>query len=121
MAEDRYLTAAQENGTVHISEEVIASIVAMAVLETDGVRGLGTEHGPGQPERLGRRGLGRHIHLSFGEESVSIACDVTLLFGYSVIETAQTIQERVTTAVESMTGCKVLGVDVNVCGIALPK
>lgn len=122
MAENReYLSAAQKGGVIHISEEVIVSIAAMAVMEVDGVYGVGTNPAPELSERLGKRGLGRSIRLAFEKENVTIACDVTLLFGYSVIEVAKNIQEQVTAAVESMTGCKVQGVDVNICGITLPK
>lgn len=120
MAENReYLTAAQKGGTVHISEDVIASIVVMAATEVDGVYGIGGS--PAEADRRGKRNPGRSVRLTFEEENVTIACDVTLLFGYSVVDTAKSIQERVSTAVESMTGCKVQGVDVNVCGITLPK
>jgi len=120
MAENReYLTCAKENGAVHISEEVIASIVSMAVSEVDGVCGLGTN--ADSAGRNGRRNLGRSVRLNFGEETVSVACDLMLLYGYSVVNVAKAVQERVATAVESMTGCKVLGVDVNVCGITLPQ
>ena len=122
MAENReYLAAAQKGGVIHISEEVIVSIAAMAVMEVEGVYGVGPNPAPDLTDRLSKRGLGKSIRLAFEEESVTIACDVTLLFGYSVIEVAKKIQEQVTTAVASMTGCKVQGVDVNVCGITLPK
>ncbi len=120
MADNReYLSVAQENGAVHISEEVIGAIVAMAVLETEGVYGLGPNGD--STDKLGRKSLGRSIRLAFGEESVTVACDVTLLFGYSVIDAAKSAQEHVATAIESMTGCKVLGVDVTVSAITLPK
>lgn len=122
MAENReYLSAAQKGGVIHISEEVIVSIAAMAVMEVDGVYGVGPNPAPERTGCPGKRGLGKSIRLSFSEESVTITCDVTLLFGYSVIEAAKAIQEQVSAAVTAMTGCKVQGVDVNVCGITLPK
>ena len=122
MAENReYLSTAQKGGVIHISEEVIASIAAMAVMEVEGVYGIGSSAAPEMSERLGKRGPGRSVRLAFEKENVTIGCDVTLLFGYSVIEVAKKIQEQVTAAVESMAGCKVQGVDVNICGITLPK
>lgn len=122
MAENReYLSAARKGGVIHISEEVIVSIAAMAVMEAEGVYGVGANPSPEVSDRLGKRSLGRSIRLTCEEDVVTIACDVTLLFGYSVIEVAKKIQEQVTTAVASMTGCKVQGVDVNICGITLPK
>lgn len=84
MAENReYLSAAQKGGVIHISEEVIVSIAAMAVMEVEGVYGVGPNPAPDLTDRLSKRGLGKSIRLAFEEESVTIACDVTLLFGYS--------------------------------------
>lgn len=43
MAENReYYTQNAENGTVQISEDVVASVAAAAILETEGVCGLST-------------------------------------------------------------------------------
>ena len=40
------------------------------------------------------------------------------IYGQSVVTVASAIQEAVSSAVESMTGIKVVEVNVNVCGIA---
>ena len=46
--------------------------------------------------------------------------DVNILaeYGQSVVSAASAVQSAVTVALESMTGCKVNTVNVNVCGIA---
>ena len=36
----RYITHEQENGSVMISEDVIADIIARAIIEVEGVEGL---------------------------------------------------------------------------------
>ena len=40
-----YFTKDVENGTIQISEEVVASVAAMAVLEVEGVCGLASNLG----------------------------------------------------------------------------
>ena len=44
-----YVAKTDENGSVTISEEVIASIASIAALEIDGVAALGTSTPPPQP------------------------------------------------------------------------
>ena len=49
--------------------------------------------------------------------SVSIDCSLMIRFGYSVVEVGAAVQQAITTNVEAVTGVKVVGVNVNVCGI----
>ena len=122
MSENKdYLSAIQENGSIHISEEVIASIAALAASEVEGVCGLSANFGSDIAELIGKKNLGRGVKITISGDTVAIDCYVVALFGYSVIDIAKNVQERVTTAVESMTGATVSGVNVDICGITLPK
>ena len=116
-----YLSAVQENGSIHISEEVIASIAALAANEVEGVCGLSANLGSDIAELMGKKNLGKGVKLSFNDDTISIDCYVVALYGYSVIDIAKNVQEKVTTAVESMTGRTVRSVNVDICGITLPK
>ena len=94
MAEkNEYFTQKLENGTLQISEDVVASVAAAAVLEVEGVCGL----------------------------SSKIECDVVAKFGQSVFSLAKTVQDAVKSSVESVAGLTVAQVNVNICGIAMPK
>lgn len=116
-----YLSAEQENGSIHISEEVIASIAALAANEVDGVCGLSANIGSDIAEMLGKKNLGKGVKIVFNDDMIAIDCYVVILYGYSVIEVAKNIQDSVTAAVESMTGRQVRSVNVDVCGITLPR
>ena len=116
-----YLSMIQENGSIHISEDVIASIAALAANEVEGVCGLSARKGSDIAELLGKKNLGRGVKISFSEDRILVDCYVVALYGYSVIDIAKSVQERVTTAVESMTGTKVEHVNVDICGITLPR
>lgn len=104
----RYITQVQENGNVMISEDVVSTIVAHAAEEVEGVDAL-----------VAKKSWGKSIKILIAEENdLTIDCNVTVKFGYSVVDVARNVQEAVTTAVESMTGTKVRETNVNVCGIA---
>ena len=114
----QYITQVQENGNVMISEDVIATIVSSAVAEVDGVAALSTKVGADIAELIGKNlGKGMKIHIS-EDNSLTIDCNVTVKYGYAVVDVAQAVQQAVSGAVESMTGVEVNQVNVNICGIA---
>lgn len=119
MAENKqYITQAQENGSVMISEDVISTIVENAVVDVEGVVGLSTKPGADIAEIIGKKSWGKGLKINISEtEELAIDCNVVIAYGQSVVTVAKAVQEAVTGAVESMTGIKVSGVNVNVCGI----
>ena len=123
MAETKeYYTQAMENGSIQISEDVIAAVAAAAALETEGVSSLSTNLGSDIAEMLGMKNAGKGITLTAGKEgSVCLECDIVASFGVSVFELAKNVQDAVKSSVESVTGLTVAQVNVNVCGIALPR
>ena len=121
MAESKqYITQNQENGTVQISEDVIISIVIVAVGETEGVAGFSARLGSDIAEILGRKNWGKGVKLTITEDDrLYIECNIVATYGYAVVNVAKAVQENVTSAVESMTGMQVTEVNVNVCGITV--
>ena len=123
MAENKeYFTQEMENGSIQISEDVVASVTGMAVLEVEGVCGLSSTIGTDIAEMLGMKTMARGIRLTpMKDGAVKIECDVVAKFGQSVFSLAKTVQDAVKTSVESITGLAVAQVNVNICGIAMPK
>ncbi len=119
MADNReYITQVQDNGTVQISEDVIATIALNALGENEGFAGLNTKPGADIMDLIGKRGWGKGIKVTITEDDqLYIDCNICIYYGYSVMGVAKNIQDSVASAVESTTGVKVLGVNVNVCGI----
>ena len=123
MAENKeYYTQEMENGSIQISEDVVASVTGMAVLEVEGVCGLSSSIGTDIAEMLGMKTLSKGVRLSTTETgALRIDCDVVSKFGQNIFELAKNVQDNVKSSVESVTGLRVAEVNVTVCGIALPK
>ena len=119
MAENKqYITQLQENGSVMISEEVISTIVEHAVLDVEGIVSLSVKPGADIAEIIGKKSWAKGLKINISEnDELSIDCNVVIAYGQSVVTVAKAVQEAVTGAIESMTGVKVSGVNVNVCGI----
>ena len=119
MAENKqYITHAQENGTVMISEDVIVTIVVQCVSEVEGVVSMSVKPGSDIVELLGKKSWGKGVRVALGQNNdLNIDCNVVLAYGQSVVSVAAAVQTAVTSAVESMAGVKVSAVNVNICGI----
>ncbi len=120
MAENKqYITQIQDNGSVMISEEVIATIVAHAIKDVEGIVGLSTKPGADLAEIIGKKNWGKGIKAVIAEDdSVTVDCNVIIAYGQCVVSVAANAQTAVAGALEAMTGVKVSAVNVNVCGIA---
>ena len=114
----QYILQIQENGSVMIFEDVITTIVIHAVEEVEGVVGLNAKPGADIIEMIGKKGWGKGLKVSIGEEdALTIDCNINVAYGQSVVSVANAVQESVTNALESMAGVKIAAVNVNVCGI----
>ncbi|HIQ68950.1 MAG TPA: Asp23/Gls24 family envelope stress response protein [Candidatus Avoscillospira stercorigallinarum] len=118
-----YVSQTLEHGAIHISEEVIATIAALAVQDVEGVYGLNTTLSSSELSKLAKRAQqGKGIRLVISEDDeISVDCYIVVLYGHSVVDVAKAVQETVTSAVESTTGRKVKNVNVNISGITLPR
>ena len=119
MAENKqYITQVQDNGTVMISEDVIAAIVAHAACEVEGVVGLATKPGADIADLIGKKSWAKGLKILVAEDnSVSVDCNIIVSYGQSVVAVAQAVQEAVTNALETMGGLVISKVNVNICGI----
>ena len=114
----QYITQIQENGNVMISEDVVATIVAHALAEVEGVGSLGVKPGVSLADFGTKKNWCKGMKILIAEDNtITIDCGIMVSYGYGVVEVAKEIQAAVTNAVESTTGAKVTNVNVNVCGI----
>ncbi len=117
MSENKeYVSQSLENGSIHISEEVITAIAAMAAQDVEGVYGLGAAGA------MKKKNTAKDVRVEISEEDqISIDCYIVVLYGYSVVEVAKAVQEAVSSMVASTTGRVVKDVNVSIGGISLPK
>ena len=71
MAEN-YITCVEEKGTINISDDVIATMVKIAVKEIDGVAGMAITAGPAVSDLLNKKTSSKGVKVSFGENSMII-------------------------------------------------
>ena len=69
-------------------------------------------------EMIGKKNWGKGLKITIAEnDEITVACNVVIAYGQSVVSVANAVQDAVTNALESMAGVKIEAVNVNVCGI----
>ncbi len=107
-----------DKGTIHISEEVVASVAALAALEVEGVKSLSNSPGVDLSSFLGRKSISHGVKTCIEGNSASVDVSLLIRYGFSIPNVARRVQSEIKTAIESMTGLLVHTVNVHVSGIA---
>ncbi|MBA4494994.1 Asp23/Gls24 family envelope stress response protein [Paenactinomyces guangxiensis] len=107
---------AEELGKVEIAPEVIQIISGLSASQVEGVVGLNG----GLNQLLGRKNLRKGIRVDF-DEQLTIELAINVLYGYHIPDVGREVQEKVKSAVESMTSLVVDRVIVRVEGIKFPQ
>ena len=108
-------------GEVHIADEVVAIIAALAASEVEGVAST-TGHMSSYikrdiPKLLGMKNLSKGSKVDIVEGVVTVTLSVSLKYNYNVMEVSGKIQEKVKIAIENMTGLEVADVNIKVTAI----
>lgn len=108
---------AENDESIKISNDVVASIAGVAVSEVPGVYGMAG----GITEIFGKKGLTKGIKVEVGEKETKIDVNIIVKYGARIPDVAFEIQNRVKKAVETMTGLKVANVNIHIQGINIPE
>lgn len=104
-------------GEVCIADDVVAVIAGLAATEVEGVDSMAGNITNDLVSRLGMKNLSRGVRVEVTEEHASVKLSLNVKYNYSIPEVSRKVQERVMSAIESMTGLKVLDVNVQIAGV----
>ena len=104
-------------GEVKIADEVIAIIAGLAATEVEGVASMAGKITNEGVSRLGMKKLSRGVKVEVTEEHVSVDLSLNIRYGYNIPDVSEKVQEKVKTAIETMTGLMVLDVNIKIAGV----
>lgn len=108
----------ENNNKIRIADEVVAIIAGKAVSEIQGVYEMSGGFAGGISEVLsGKKNLAKGIKVVVTEKDTKIDVNIIVEYGVRIPEIAFEIQTKVKKAVETMTGLKVIEVNVHVQGV----
>ena len=118
-----YMTLPEENGSINISEEVIAAIAVGAVREVEGVSGMMTSMGNSVTDLVNNRKNAQKgakgVKIDMTGTTLALDLYLTVQYGHAIPEVAENAQKAVISSVEAMTGCTVGMVNVHVGGVTI--
>ena len=102
-------------GEVQIADEVVAIIAGLAATEVEGVDSMAGNITNELVGKLGMKNLSKGVKVDVTEEHVSADLSLNIRYGYNIPSVSEQVQEKVSTAIENMTGLTVLDVNVKDC------
>ena len=108
-----------ESGKVEISDDVIAIIANTSALEVEGIAGIENGFANGIAEMLGKKGISKGVKIDIDRENskIKLVINLSVKFGYKIPEVMFKVQEKIKSAIETMTGLCVTQININVLNI----
>ena len=110
-------TNIDKDGNIAISNDVIATIAAIAAKSIEGVSGMVNSLTGGFAELLGKKNPSKGVKVTVNERDVKIDMYVIVEYGVKIPDVAWEIQGKTKNEVEAMTGLNVVAVNVNIEGV----
>ena len=108
----------EDTGIIQIADDVVASIVGLAVTEVDGVSKLTGNITREIVAKLGKNNLSKGVVVEYDEDQkAKIDVSVEVKFGYNIMDVSKEIQDRVIQTLQTMTGIETAVINVRVSGI----
>ncbi|MEE0691864.1 MAG: Asp23/Gls24 family envelope stress response protein [Lachnospiraceae bacterium] len=108
-------------GEVRIADEVVAIIAGLAASEVEGVASMAGNVTRDLIEKLGMKSLSKGVKITMEDDSVHVALAINIQYGFNVPATSSKIQEKVKTAIETMTGLEVAEVNIKIVNVLMEK
>ena len=119
MAEDRkgFLISDRESGKIQVADEVVAIIAGLAATEVEGVASMAGNITKDIIARLGMKNLSRGVRVEMSEGAVVVYLALNIAYGYAIPEVTANVQNKVKTAIQSMTGLEVSAVNIRIADV----
>ena len=101
-----------ECGRIVFADEVVATIAALAVSDVDGVSSLSGGVVEGITEMIGKKNVTKGVKVEVGTEEAAVDVSVSIKYGYKIKEVCEKIQQAIKSAIETMTGLRVVEINV---------
>ena len=109
----------EDVGQVQIADEVVAVIAGLAATEVEGVAKMSGNITNEIVSKLGMKKLSKGEKVTITGTQVDVTLNLVLSYGVSIPKTSQEVQDKVKSAIETMTGLTVSEVNIRIAGIQM--
>ncbi len=106
-----------KNGVIRMADEVVSIIAGLAATEVEGVSSLAGNITSEIVARTGIKNLSKGVRMEVSDGVVTVELNLNIKYGYAIPEVSGNVQERVQTAIETMTGLKVGTINVRIASV----
>ena len=100
-----------------MADEVVAIIAGLAATEVDGVESMAGNITNELVSKLGMKNLSKGVKVHVGENDVTVNLALNIKYGCEIPKVSAAVQDRVKTAIETMTGLEVSEVNIKIAGV----
>lgn len=104
-------------GQVKIADEVVAIIAGLAATEVKGVESMAGNITNELVSKLGMKNLSKGVKVNVSQASVSVELSLNIKYGFEIPKVSEAVQDRVKSAIETMTGLEVTAVNIVIAGV----
>lgn len=121
LGDGKMINDEKDTGKIKIESDVVAMIAGLAAIDTDGVLSMSSGITEGLAKRVSGKNVTKGVRVEIGETEAAIDVRIVVKYGFKLHEVAVALQNNVKEAVESMTGLKVVEVNVHIEGVEFQK
>jgi uncharacterized alkaline shock family protein YloU len=104
-------------GEVRVADEVVTIIAGLAATEVEGVSSMAGNITNEIVAKTGIKNLSKGVRVEVLDGIVSVDLNLNIKYGFTIPEVSSNVQERVRTAVETMTGLEVGTINVRIATV----
>lgn len=119
MSEDRKVFSIKEDnlGEVKIADEVVTIIAGLAATEVEGVSSMAGNITNELVSKLGKKNLAKGVKVDVAGHAVTVDVALNIAYGYAIPDISAKVQDKIKTAIETMTGLEVNAVNVRIVSV----
>ncbi len=104
-----------------IADEVVAVIAGLAALEVEGVASMAGNATTELISKLGKKAVSKGVKIDVLDGIVTVSLALNISYGYNIKDVTVKVQEKVKSAIETMTALEVADVNIRVAGVAVSE
>ena len=104
-------------GVIRVADEVVSIIAGLAATEVEGVASMAGNITNEIVAKTGVKYLAKGIRVEVLDGVVTVDVNLNIKYGYAIPEVSGNVQERVRTAIETMTGLEVGTINVRIASV----
>ncbi len=109
------------NADIKISDDVVASIIGLAATEVEGITSIAGNVTYERLAKSGTRNKSKGIKLIIEDGAITADLYMNMKYGYSIPVVTSQVQERVSNAIENMSGLKASAINIHIVGIDVDR